>query len=451
MTRPHRPGSKHYRLAIAAALAGALAGPAASQILPGGVPGALPGGLPSIGLPDISRPASRIGELPAQVRAPVASVLQQARALRLAALVRDNPTFIDTDERGAPVVRGEVLALSPSPDAVVRLQAVGFRVRESAEDDALGIGLLVLEPPPSLSIRDAIRQVRTIDQQGAYEFNHIYLEAGAATGGAALRSTAAGAQVGLLDGGVDPKHPALRAADVVQRSFAPGGVRPRAHGLAVAALLAGEQGRFRGAAPGAKLYVADVYGTTPAGGSAASLAQALGWMASAKVGVINVSLVGPPNLVLEAAVRAMNARGHLIVAAVGNDGPAAPPLYPAAYPGVIAVTAVDGRRRLLPEAGRPLRIDFAAPGADMAAPGANGGFVVVRGTSFAAPIVAGRLALDLPAPDRVAAARALASLAGAAQDLGAKGPDERYGKGLVGFDLVTRPAAVAAKGMLTAP
>ncbi|MBK6454031.1 MAG: hypothetical protein IPF84_16605 [Proteobacteria bacterium] len=69
------------------------------------------------------------------------------------------------------------------------------------------------------------------------------------------------------------------------------------------------------------------------------------------VPVINVSLVGPPNVLLQRAIQMALARGHLIVAAVGNDGPSAPPLYPAAYPGVVAVTAVDRADKVLIEAG----------------------------------------------------------------------------------------------------
>ncbi|PZU60721.1 MAG: serine protease, partial [Sphingobium sp.] len=57
----------------------------------------------------------------------------------------------------------------------------------------------------------------------------------------------------------------------------------------------------------------------------------------------------------------------------------------------IAVTGVDGRGRLLPEAGRAAHVDFAAPGADMMAADMAGGRDKVRGTSFAAPLVAGLL------------------------------------------------------------
>ena len=79
----------------------------------------------------------------------------------------------------------------------------------------------------------------------------------------------------------------------------------------------------------------------PSGGSIDAILGALGWMAREHVPVVNISLVGPPNTLLENVTRAMVARGHLLVAAVGNDGPAAKPLYPAAYPGVIGVTGVD--------------------------------------------------------------------------------------------------------------
>ena len=81
-----------------------------------------------------------------------------------------------------------------------------------------------------------------------------------------------------------------------------------------------------------------------------------------------------------------------MVAAVGNDGPAAPPQFPASYPGVIAVTGVDAGDRALREAGRALHLDYAAPGADLVAALPGKGYVAVRGTSFAAPLVTARIA-----------------------------------------------------------
>jgi subtilisin family serine protease len=121
--------------------------------------------------------------------------------------------------------------------------------------------------------------------------------------------------------------------------------------------------------------------------------RALRWLASKRPQVINISLVGPPNQLVQRAVAAVRGRGINIVAAVGNDGPAAPPQYPASYPGVIAVTGVDARGRALAEAGRAAHLDFAAPGADMAAALPGQGYANVRGTSFAAPLATARLAV----------------------------------------------------------
>jgi subtilisin family serine protease len=185
---------------------------------------------------------------------------------------------------------------------------------------------------------------------------------------------------------------------------------------------------------GGELYAADVYCGEPTGGSVDIIVAALGWMAEEQVAVINVSLVGPKNLLLERIVGALIARGHLIVAAVGNDGPAAPPLYPAAYPDVVGVTAVDAHRRVLVEAERGPQVMFAALGADLEAAALNHAYVRVRGTSFAAPAVAVLLARAVTTPERKTALEALDALAKRAVHLGTPGKDLTYGLGLVGVD-----------------
>ena len=107
--------------------------------------------------------------------------------------------------------------------------------------------------------------------------------------------------------------------------------------------------------------------------------------------------MGPPNLILQATVARMTAAGEVLVAPVGNDGPAAPPAYPAAYPGVVAAIPVDARQQLLLESGRLAKPCFTAPGADMAAASLGGGLAPVRGSSFAAPVVAAHIAAALAA------------------------------------------------------
>ncbi len=98
---------------------------------------------------------------------------------------------------------------------------------------------------------------------------------------------------------------------------------------------------------------------------------------------------------------------------------------------MIAVTGVDRRRRLLPEAGRADHVDFAAYGAEVRVAAPGGRTVAARGTSYAAPVVAGRLARLLDEPDPAAARQAVARLAAEAVDLGAPGADPVFGKGLV--------------------
>jgi subtilisin family serine protease len=169
-----------------------------------------------------------------------------------------------------------------------------------------------------------------------------------------------------------------------QAGFAIGAPRPSAHAQAIRSLLAG--------AGTARLYVADIYGSDPAGGNALAIARALGWMIRQGVPVVSISLVGPANPLVRRAVELARAKGLVVVAAVGNDGPAAPAAYPASYPGVIAVTGVDRQNRVLFEAGKAAHLDYAAPGADLTAIGLDGRRVALRGTSFAAPLAASRIA-----------------------------------------------------------
>lgn len=450
MRTPHAPWIR-WTAGVAAALV--CVGPAAAQLAGGaglgrgnlgGVTAALPG-LPLGDLPGTGVPAT-VGELSRTVDGGTGELLANVRRLAIQRLIRQHPEAVEADDHDAPVVRGEVLAIAPSAEALAAARQAGFSPGARISAPELGLESVILIPPAGLSAREAVRRLRRLDPQGQYDFDHIYQEGGLTAGPATASSGAAesNVRVGLVDGSVAPDHPALRGVKLVQQAFAPGGAKVTAHATAVASLLAGSQGAFRGAAPGAEVLVADVYGPTPAGGSAAAIAQGLAWLARSRMGVINISLVGPPNLLLGAAVRGLAARGVLLVAAVGNDGPAAPPLYPAAYPGVVAVTGVDARRRVLPEAGRGPYVAFAAPGAQMAAAAPGGGFTAVRGTSFAAPIVAGLLAADLPAADPVAAAAALRRLAARAQDLGAPGRDPVFGFGLIGFDQRVDPARVAA-------
>src|SRR6185312_10799096 len=118
---------------------------------------------------------------------------------------------------------------------------------------------------------------------------------------------------------------------------------------------------------------------------------------------------------------------------------------PASYPDVVGVTAVDAHQRALLEACRGRQVKFSAPGADMSAASPSQAYAMVRGTSFAAPIVAGLLAEMLHEPDKSTASRVVADLAARAVDLGAPGPDPVYGFGLVGGDMHPELALVGSR------
>jgi subtilisin family serine protease len=384
----------------------------------------LPLTLPATPLPAVSQSLDATG-----TRALDAA--SEWRHRQISRLVGDNKRLIETDPNGEPIVRSEVIAVGMSEAALVRARAGGFLVVR--ETNAAEVRLIVLETPEKSTTRNALRDLRTADPQGLYDYNHIYLGVGtsdspdteppgASTHGAPA-SSGARIRVGLLDTGIDPTHPAFRDSLIHSWGCETHQV-PAAHGTAVASLLVAHGGN--------ELFAADVYCGSPTGGSVDAIVAALGWLSEQAVPVINVSLVGPRNILLERVVSALIARGHLIVAAVGNDGPAAPPLYPAAFPDVVGVTGVDAHRHVLIEAERGPQVMFAAQGADLEAASLSHGYVGVRGTSFAAPTVAALLAGFSSAPDRHAADSAIDALAKSAIHLGSAGRDLTYGFGLVG-------------------
>jgi subtilisin family serine protease len=410
-----------------------------------------------VAVPQVQVPGIPPVDLPVDVNRTVGDTVERldsgkltdARLLKVRALIRNHPEVIEADPKGAAIVRSEVVAFAPSPDALEGARAAGFTIARERSLEGLEASVLVLRAPPGMSTRRALKKLRSLDPSGAYDFNHVYTESGAvepreATAAApgTAGNTDESVKIGLIDSGVDITHPVFRDASITTHGCS-GQPVANAHGTAVASLMVGRSEKFHGAAPGAALYAADVYCGVPAGGAVDAVADAFAWLARERVPIINVSLVGPANVTLENIVRIVVARGHLVIAAVGNDGPAASPLYPAAYPGVVGVTAVDARQRALVEAGRGRQVDFAAPGADIAAAGSTHAYAAVRGTSFAAPIVAGLLVAELPEPDAAAAERALATLARLAIDLGSPGLDTTYGHGLVGDALRIELATTA--------
>ena len=391
---------------------------------------ALPvGSIPRVDLPKIPVSQSDIDLLsPEQL----GRVLEQARVDRLSRFVRQNRKVIELDENRNPVVRGELIASGVDDTSIAAAQQQGFKVLSRDSIEGLDLAYVRFGLPDKMSLNDAKTKLWAIMPDADIDADHIYFQS-SATSFLAFSNTAAAskslsASLGVIDGGV-ADHPSVRGR-IEQNGFAKGAPFASSHGTAVAALMIGS-GEVKGARSGANLLAADVYGTDKAGGNASAIARALGWLAGRGVSVVTISLVGPNNTLLKNAIAAAQRKGIIIVAAVGNDGPAAPPAYPAAYLGVISVTGVDSRNRALPEAGSGAHTDFAAPGADIFSALSAKKRDKVRGTSFAAPLVAARLSVFYPRQSISAVEGAVLKLTAEAIDLGKKGRDPIYGEGLV--------------------
>lgn len=273
------------------------------------------------------------------------------------------------------------------------------------------------------TLRRAPNHVYDLQQAAAivnYAFQRIALDSSTASG--------ENVRVAVIDTAVDDTHPAL--AGVIAGTFdaMPGTpVEDRDHGTSIAGLIAGV-GPFRGIAPGAAIYHARAF----EGGKSTMdvLLAALDWAAEQDVRIVNMSFVGPRNDLLELGCMAARNRGMVLVAAAGNNGPKAPYGYPAAYDGVIAVTATDEKDELMPKANRGPYVFITAPGVEVLAP-VGGGTDVVTGTSFAAAIVTGAIANLLHAAPDHDAGWIEEALAETASDLGDKGRDSDFGFGLM--------------------
>jgi Subtilase family len=432
------PGSLHYVLAMTMTATAAVA---------------------QVRLPAIPLPALPLQTLPQtldQVPSQSLDRLSDLRHLEITRLIRANRQVVDTDPNGEPVIRNEILGLSPTDAALDHARSLGFIVDREPIIGIMNIHLVVFRAPQGMSTKKALRTLRQADPGGSYDYNHIYTGGGALSRGGRVTAdnTEHGApsfvppaantaqfrvRIGLLDTGVDVTHPVFRES-VIHAWGCENHAVPAAHGTAVASLLIGHSEVFHGVQPDAELYAADVYCGRPTGGAVDALVAAFGWLVQERVPVINVSLVGPRNVMLERVIGSLIAGGYVIVAAVGNDGPAAPPLYPASYQNVVGVTAVDAHHHVLIEAARGPQVMFASPGADLAAAGSDHAYAAVRGTSFAAPFVAALLATGLAAPNSADAAAAIDALAKTALDLGPPGRDLTYGFGLVGADYRIDPA-----------
>jgi hypothetical protein len=240
-------------------------------------------------------------------------------------------------------------------------------------------------------------------------------------------------RIAVIDAGLDTAHPDLKGA--VIGSFDAVGGRdgaPDFHGTAVAGIIRA-RGLVDGAAPEANLLAVRAFRTAgPASVPETTthvLLAAVDWAFRNRARIINMSFVGAHDPMLQQLLDAANRKGIVVVAAAGNGGPDAPAAYPAGYPGVIAVTAVDQSDARYVHANRGSYITVAAPGVDILAPVEQGGHAYVSGTSFAAAYVSGIAALLLERDPELDAHAVTELITMGADDLGPSGRDDEFGAG----------------------
>lgn len=350
---------------------------------------------------------------------------------------------------------GELLVFFPNA------QAAEAGVRELREVDqlspdlraglpALGAAVVrytLADNEAALALRERLRQrhpdwavdlnARAEPMAGPRLYAFAQLQLPSPTAGQAMANVST--RLGVIDGPTDAQD-SLQTSGFSQISvLLPGEVpAPTAHGNAVARLLAGQatpQG-FAGVATGLHLHWATVTRLVQGRERSNTLAQvlALDWQLAQQVHVVNISMGGPSDAVLAAAYRRATAQPVVFVAAAGNSGPASAPVFPAAYPGVLAVTATDALGQVYAWANQGAHISLAAPGVDLWVPVGSAGDGMgqyLSGTSMATAVASGMLARWGAQRLRQAQAEKLVPICKAAQDLGAAGKDPVFGCGMV--------------------
>lgn len=369
--------------------------------------------------------------------------LSQELPEQLPILDADGKTiFVDVEvEQGWRAVEREWLVMIEDED-LPSLQTL--EILEKTHFEQLAMTLVRFKATPELDSLAALQKLLPDAISARMDRNHIYSAqsqnddhniAANAKRDAVCKTPLA---LGMIDTAINRDHPAFtknkKQSQIISENFlSENSIAPDAHGTAVAGLFVGKSKQLQPLLPKATLYSASVFFARNEYGQGATmlnLVSALNWLVGQKVSVINMSLAGPDNKILASVIEKVIATGHVIVAAAGNEGPAAPPRFPAAYKGVIAVTAVDNEHRNYRWANQGSYISFAALGVAVATVRSTGGVAHESGTSMAAPVISAFMACEL-AKKKSSLAQALAHLISNAVDLGEKGRDTVFGYGVL--------------------
>jgi subtilisin family serine protease len=244
-------------------------------------------------------------------------------------------------------------------------------------------------------------------------------------------STGAKVRVAVIDNGIDISHPEI--AGVIADSFdATNSTEPPArHGTAMAGVIVAHA-RLMGIAPAARILAIRAFSASGTGDESTTLTivRSIDWAVAHEARIINMSFAGPQDPEIARSLAAASRKGVVLVAAAGNAGPKSGPLYPAADPNVIAVTAIDSDDQLFAMSNRGRHIALSAPGVDIIGPAPGNTYQVSTGTSVAAAHVSGVVALLLELRPSLKPPAVRQILTSTAKDLGPKGRDDQFGAGL---------------------
>lgn len=341
----------------------------------------------------------------------------------------------------------QLLLVDPGAAALDYLRARNAAIQTDEGLPGLGIHLLRVRPAPGDSAPDLLAGLRAAVPDIVADLNTDLAVSGEGKAKRARTESAAeilqmigwhtpehggkGIRIGVIDSAIDPSHPSLLGRDLTIRRFSDGALATDLHGTMIAAMLVGRPvgGSLPGLLPEAKIFYADIFKSVDGEdrSDARALLRAVNWMVESGVRVVNFSLVTrQPNAVLQLAVARARHNGINIVAAAGNFGPNADPVYPAGFKQVTAVTAVGLDRKLYRHANVGDYVDIAAPGVGLPTVMPE----LSAGTSLAVPFVVAALA-RLRADCRLSESAAPAVLQATARDLGGAGKDARFGWGLL--------------------
>ncbi len=245
-------------------------------------------------------------------------------------------------------------------------------------------------------------------------------------------ATGKGVLIAVIDSEIDAKNSNLDGTVVKDFDALGGEERPHQHGTAIAGAIAAH-GTLLGIAPGAQLLAARAFGDTPgeAKGTSFAIYKGLQWAADNAARVVNMSFAGPADPALHRLLAAAYEKDMVLIAAAGNAGPNSAPLYPAADPNVIAVTATDRNDGLFKMANRGPYIAVAAPGVEILALAPGDSYQITTGTSVAAAHVSGIAALLLECRPSLKPADVRRLITTSAKPLGSTGGRSDVGAGLV--------------------